>query len=279
MGRRPDTGGKHDSHDATAARGRPGSRGGRGGGLRRHGQSLAERPVQPGERRSGQHQDARRQFAERPVGRADGAARRPRIEPARERNRAGPVLRLRRRRADLLPAPAASGRSRRPRPSPTRTPTSSFDGQKGADPSYDYGTHFLFQGHEGGHARGYITRINLDADVAHRVTLMATQDRHGARPARHRRLDLGSVRHSACSSPPRTAGGRRRLAGDARLPVEGRRRSPASSAGRLRGRPERLRRQRLDRRGRRRPSTARRPARQAAEQLRLPLRAEGQGPT
>ena len=43
----------------------------------------------------------------------------------------------------------------------------------GADPHYDYGTHFLFQGHESG-APGYITRINLDADAAHRVTLLAT---------------------------------------------------------------------------------------------------------
>jgi hypothetical protein len=45
----------------------------------------------------------------------------------------------------------------------------------GADPSYDYGTHFLFQGHETG-LGGYITRINLDADAAHRVTLLATKD-------------------------------------------------------------------------------------------------------
>jgi hypothetical protein len=43
----------------------------------------------------------------------------------------------------------------------------------GADAGYDYGTHFLFQGHEGGPA-GYLTRINLDADAAHRVTLLAT---------------------------------------------------------------------------------------------------------
>jgi len=46
--------------------------------------------------------------------------------------------------------------------------------QKGADPHYDYGTHFLFQGHESG--PGNITRINLDADVAHRVTLIASKD-------------------------------------------------------------------------------------------------------
>jgi hypothetical protein len=52
--------------------------------------------------------------------------------------------------------------------------------QKGADPNYDYGTHFLFQGHELGVAgASYITRINLDADSAHRVTLMATHDVDG----------------------------------------------------------------------------------------------------
>jgi secreted PhoX family phosphatase len=49
------------------------------------------------------------------------------------------------------------------------------DGLRGADPNYDYGTHFLFQGHETG-SPGYITRINLDADGAHRVTLLAWQD-------------------------------------------------------------------------------------------------------
>ncbi len=52
-------------------------------------------------------------------------------------------------------------------------------GQHGVDPTYDYGTHFLFQGHENG-SPGYITRVNLDADTAHRVTLMATTDTTGA---------------------------------------------------------------------------------------------------
>ena len=53
-------------------------------------------------------------------------------------------------------------------------------GLSGADPNYDYGSHFLFQGHEGGAGgAGYITRINLDADAAHRVTLLATQDANG----------------------------------------------------------------------------------------------------
>ena len=54
-------------------------------------------------------------------------------------------------------------------------------GLPGADPAYDYGTHFLFQGHENGAGgAGYITRINLDADVAHRVTVLATLDNTGA---------------------------------------------------------------------------------------------------
>jgi Bacterial protein of unknown function (DUF839) len=53
-------------------------------------------------------------------------------------------------------------------------------GLPGADPTYDYGTHFLFQGHELGVAgASYITRINLDADAAHRVTLLATKDANG----------------------------------------------------------------------------------------------------
>jgi hypothetical protein len=56
--------------------------------------------------------------------------------------------------------------------------------QTGADPNYYYGTHFLFQGHEvgglvNGQEESYITRINLDADVAHRVTLLATTDSNG----------------------------------------------------------------------------------------------------
>lgn len=52
-------------------------------------------------------------------------------------------------------------------------------GQTGADPAYDYGTHFLYQGHETGTV-GYFTRVNLDADGPHRVTIMAATDRTGA---------------------------------------------------------------------------------------------------
>ena len=53
-----------------------------------------------------------------------------------------------------------------------------LDRQHGADALYDYGSHFLYQGHELGGA-GYITRINLDADGPHRVTLLATEDVNG----------------------------------------------------------------------------------------------------
>ena len=50
-------------------------------------------------------------------------------------------------------------------------------GLGGPDSHYDYGKRFLFQGHELG--KGFITRINLDADYAHRVTLLASTDIHG----------------------------------------------------------------------------------------------------
>jgi hypothetical protein len=57
-----------------------------------------------------------------------------------------------------------------------------LSGQHGLDPDYDYETHFLFQGHEGGIGnpkKGYITRINLDADGSHRLTLLASTDVDG----------------------------------------------------------------------------------------------------
>ncbi len=41
-----------------------------------------------------------------------------------------------------------------------------------------HGTHFLFQGHETG-SPGSITRVNLDADPAHRITPLATKTSDG----------------------------------------------------------------------------------------------------
>lgn len=53
-------------------------------------------------------------------------------------------------------------------------------GLHGFDPLYNYGRHFLFQGHENGvNGQGIITRINLDADGAHRVTLLAEKENNG----------------------------------------------------------------------------------------------------
>src|SRR5215510_2207188 len=43
----------------------------------------------------------------------------------------------------------------------------------GPTPGYEYGRHFLFQGHENGAPTAYVTRINLDVtDPAHRITLL-----------------------------------------------------------------------------------------------------------
>jgi hypothetical protein len=78
----------------------------------------------------------------------------------------------------MLPTPTVSNEAHKTEPD-KNTYLVFRRGLSGADPSYDYGTHFLFQGHEGG-SPGYITRVNLDADAAHRVTLLATTDTSGA---------------------------------------------------------------------------------------------------
>ncbi|HMG37313.1 MAG TPA: phosphatase [Blastocatellia bacterium] len=47
------------------------------------------------------------------------------------------------------------------------------DGLPGPTSGFDYGTHFLFQGHENANDLAYITRVNLDVnDPAHRITLL-----------------------------------------------------------------------------------------------------------
>jgi hypothetical protein len=47
----------------------------------------------------------------------------------------------------------------------------------GPDPAFDYGRHFLIQGHENATPPGYVTRINLDVPRAdpHRITLLNTE--------------------------------------------------------------------------------------------------------
>ena len=120
----------------------------------------------------------------------------------------------------------------------------------GADPSYDYGTHFLFQGHElGVNGASYITRINLDADAAHRVTLLATKDSQGDAIAPidgstwdpfAKRL-LFTTESSSAPTYSATPG----------CPVDRHRHLGRARPRRLRGDPERLQRKHLDRRGHR----------------------------
>ncbi len=78
----------------------------------------------------------------------------------------------------MIPTPALANEAHKTEPD-KNTYLVFRHGLSGADPSYDYGTHFLFQGHEAG-SPGYLTRINLDADAAHRVSLLATTDSTGA---------------------------------------------------------------------------------------------------
>jgi hypothetical protein len=83
----------------------------------------------------------------------------------------------------MLPTPASPTEAQKTEPD--KNTYLVLDGAAGADPEYDYGSHFLFQGHEAaaknaaGASLGLLTRINLDADAAHRVTLMATEDTDG----------------------------------------------------------------------------------------------------
>jgi Bacterial protein of unknown function (DUF839) len=53
-----------------------------------------------------------------------------------------------------------------------------FDSNPGGpDSNFDYGRHFVFQGHENSGNLAYITRVNLDVtDPAHRVTLLTPPD-------------------------------------------------------------------------------------------------------
>jgi len=76
----------------------------------------------------------------------------------------------------MVPTPTTAGEAHKTEPD-KNTYLVFRGGLRGADSSYDYGRHFLFQGHEGG--TGLITRINLDADAAHRVTVLATTDSTG----------------------------------------------------------------------------------------------------
>ena len=85
--------------------------------------------------------------------------------------------------------PQRAARRRRRRPSPTRTPTSSSRASTEPIRDYDYGTHFLFQGHEGG-----ATVDGHDAGLHH-----AHQPRRRRRAPGHADGDQG--RRRATRSP------------------------------------------------------------------------------
>jgi hypothetical protein len=80
----------------------------------------------------------------------------------------------------LAPDPA-NGFAEASKTEPDKNTYLRLSDQRGADPNYNYGRNFVFQGHEGAKA-GYITRVNLDADPAHRVTLLATTLADGTTP-------------------------------------------------------------------------------------------------
>ena len=85
---------------------------------------------------------------------------------------------------NLMPLPSAPGVLSNVEASKTEPDKNTYlvlERLTGPDSTYDYGQRFLFQGHEGPFAlgKGYITRINLDANAAHRVTVIATKESDG----------------------------------------------------------------------------------------------------
>ena len=183
----------------------------------------------------------------------------------------------------LLPAPgdfpSAAHKVEATKTEPDKNTYLVLRGQRGADPGYDYGPRFLFQGHEIG-ARstanasvGTITRINLDADGVHRVTVLAVADVNGTPLP----VFDGSIWDPWANRLLFTAEGRarrRRLAGDARRPVRGR--APTGILGQAGY--EGIQIDQTGTSGSSRTAAASRASTaplQAAEQLRLPLRADG----
>ncbi|MCW2982869.1 MAG: hypothetical protein JWR63_439 [Conexibacter sp.] len=63
----------------------------------------------------------------------------------------------------------------RTRTEPDQNTYLTVDGIGGPTAGYDYGRHFLIQGHENGAGKAYLTRVNLDVtDPDHRITLLST---------------------------------------------------------------------------------------------------------
>src|SRR5262249_4548958 len=75
-----------------------------------------------------------------------------------------------------------SAQATKPRPEADENPYRRFDHTPGGpDASFASGRHFLYQGHENGGGKAYLTRINLDVDRRdpHRITLLTPVDASG----------------------------------------------------------------------------------------------------
>ena len=145
---------------------------------------------------------------------------------------------------------------------PARAPT----------PDYNYGTHFLYQGHESVIA-GYITRVNLDADAAHRVTLLADTLADGARRSRTSTARPGIRLRTGCCSRARAGAAAAVLQATLDYPSTVTKLARVFGIARLRRRPDRLGRQHLAGRGPGRRDQHDESEGAPAQQLRLPLRA------
>ncbi len=153
------------------------------------------------------------------------------------------------------------------------------EGPARSRPAYNYGSHFLYQGHELGATVNGRPRATSRASTSMPTAHTASRSSPGrTRPANRSQPIDGSTwdpfaRPAALHDrEPERAD----LRGDTRLPVHRRRRLGRARARRLRGHPGRRRGEHLDRRGHRRRRT-RAARREAAEQLRLPLRPEAAG--
>ena len=157
--------------------------------------------------------------------------------------------------ADAVP----TARTRHTRPSRTRTPTSSSrTGSPARTRTTTTARTSCSRATRPAARPATITRINLDADAAHRVHACSRRRTTTGAPIRDdRRLDLGPVGAGGCCSRPRTQHAPTYSATPSYPSVVSRRLRRARPR-RLRGHPERLRRQHLDRRGHRRREQGRR---------------------
>ena len=110
--------------------------------------AVASPPVSWTERPVREPEDRRRLAGQRPVARAQRDRRRVGLAGARRRHAAVPYYGY-----DGFTAPTVltqiAQRGAQDRARQEHLPRAE-NGQPGADPNYDYGTHFLYQGHESG---------------------------------------------------------------------------------------------------------------------------------